>query len=97
MSQINLDDIKHLAKLSNLQVTDEEAKKYPDQLSESIDYVENLKDIDTSNVPDTFFTTKATNVMDEDEVDESVMLSQEDALKNAKATKDGYYVVKKIL
>ena len=94
---LTLDDVKHLAKLSNLVVSDVEAQKYPEQLSESIEYVQNLEDIDTSGVPETFFTTKAKNVMDEDEVDESIMLSQEEALKNARATKDGYFVVKRIL
>lgn len=97
MSNLTLDDVKHLAKLSNLRISDEEAEKYPEQLSESIEYVGNLEDIDTSDVPDTFFTTKAKNVMDEDVVDEAIMLSQEDALRNARATKDGYFVVKRIL
>lgn len=97
MSKLNTDDVQHLAKLSNLAISEEEAKKYPEQLSESIEYVTNLEEIDTSDVPDTFFTTRAKNVMDEDVVDEGIMLSQEEALKNARATKGGYFVVKRIL
>lgn len=97
MTKVNKDTVEHLAKLSNLRVSDEELDQYPEKLSESITYVENLTEIDTSGVPDTFFTTDAKNIMDEDVVDESIMFTQEEALKNAQATKKGYFVVKRIL
>lgn len=97
MTKIGLDDVQHLAQLSNLRITDDEAQAYPEQLSESISYVENLDEVDTSKVPDTFFTTDATNVMDEDVVDESLTLSHEEAIRNATSSKDGYFVVKRIL
>ncbi|KXK09338.1 MAG: Glutamyl-tRNA(Gln) amidotransferase subunit C [Microgenomates bacterium OLB23] len=86
MSTIDLDLVKHLAKLANLKISDEELQQYPEQLSESLEYVANLKEIDTSKVPDNFFTTKARNVMEDDEVCESDMISH-----------DGYFVVKRIL
>lgn len=97
MAHIQQDDIQHLAKLSALKITEEEAEKYPEQLSESITYVENLQDIDTEGVPETFFTTTSKNVMQEDTVDPDVMLEHSEALKNAAKTKDGYFVVKRIL
>lgn len=97
MKKLTLEDIKRLARLSNLQISDDEAEKYPDQLTESLQYVENLQDIPTSSDPDTFFVTQKTNTMAEDEVDESIMLSQKEALKNAKNTRDGYFIVKRIL
>lgn len=97
MTQVKKDTVKHLAKLSNLRVTDKELEQYPEKLSESITYVENLSDIDTSNVPETFFTTDAKNIMDEDIVDKDLMFTQEEALKNAQATRNGYFVVKRIL
>jgi aspartyl/glutamyl-tRNA(Asn/Gln) amidotransferase C subunit len=97
MSTLDLKAVQRLAKLSNLKLTDEEAAQYPEQLSESLEYVKNLDEIDTGNVPDNFYTTNAHNVMEEDEVDEGIMLSHEDAIKNAKATKKGYFVVKRIL
>lgn len=90
-------DIKKLAEMAKLQITDEEAAEYPDQLTESLKYVENLDDLDTSEVPDTFFTTKAKNVMQDDEIDPNIQLSQKDVLKNAKKTKNGYFVVKRII
>ena len=94
---LTIADVNRLAKLANLNVSEVEAASYPEQLSESIQYVENLSDIDTSEVPDNFFTTKAHNVMEEDVVRESDMLTQEQALGNARSTKNGYFVVKRIL
>jgi aspartyl-tRNA(Asn)/glutamyl-tRNA(Gln) amidotransferase subunit C len=97
MSKLDLAEIQHLAKLSNLRITNEEALKYPEQLSESIEYVKNLEELDISSVPDSFFTTRAINLMEEDEVRTSDMLTQEQALKNAQSTKNGYFIVKRIL
>lgn len=97
MGNIQTSDVEKLARLSKLTLSDDDMKHIPDQLSESLGYVENLKDIDTSSVPENFFTTTAINVMDEDVVDESVMIPHEQALKNATATKNGYFVIKRIL
>jgi len=96
-TQLSKDDVKKLAKLANLSISDKEIEKYQQQLSDSLKYVDNLKDIDTSDIPDTFFTTKAKNVWQEDEIDPEVTLPQEEVLKNAKITKRGYFVVKRIL
>ena len=97
MGKIQTLDVKKLAHLSKLTLSEDDLSHIPDQLSESLHYVENLQDIDVSSVPENFFTTSAINVMDEDIVDESVMIPHEEALKNAPATKNGYFVIKRIL
>lgn|SRR3989338_10636710 len=90
-------DVKKLAQLANLALTDEELKKYPDQLSQSLDYVENLKDIDTQDISEAAYTMDVANVMREDVIDTSRMFTQKQALSNAKNTKNGKFVVKRIL
>lgn len=60
--QLTRADILHLAKLANLQVTDEEIDKYLSQLEETIDYVENLNELNTSGVEPTSHATKLENV-----------------------------------
>ncbi len=97
MSTLTPDEVTRLARLSQLTLSDEELKSYPQQLEESIAYVHNLATVDTSGVPETFFTTDAHNVMDEDVVDPTCMLTQEQALKNASSTRKGYFIVKRIL
>lgn len=91
------DDILHLAKLSKLQLSDEEIEKYWKQLEETVEYVNNLNELNTSKVEPTSQTTNLTNVTYEDGLENKQGLTQEEALQNAKNKKDGYFVVKRIL
>lgn len=84
---LTLDEVKHLAKLSNLTLTDEELSKYIVQLEETIKYVKNLSELDTRNVEPTLQTTKLTDVYYEDGEENLRGLSK----------KDGYFKVKRIL
>lgn len=88
-------DISHVAKLANLPLTDEEKKKFEKQLEETITYVESLEKVDTKGVEPTSQVTGLENVIREDVVKPS--LSQEEALKNAKQTHNGFFKVKGIL
>ena len=81
-------DVKKVAKLANLPLSDEEEEKYSKQLSKILDYVEQLNKVDTENIEPTFNVTPNHNVMREDEVDKS--LSQEEVLLNVPQTKAGF-------
>lgn len=91
------EDILHLAKLSKLQLTDEEIEKYWKQLEETVEYVDNLKELDTTKAESTSQTTNLTNVTFEDGTENKQALSQEQALSNTKNKKDGYFIVKRIM
>ena len=88
-------DISHIAKLANLPLTDEEKKKFEKQLEETISYIQNLNEVDATGIEPTSQVTGLENVTREDEIKPS--LSQEDALKNAKQTHNGFFKVKGIL
>ncbi len=88
-------DVKHIAKLANLQVSNEEEKKFEVQLGETLSYIEMLQEVDTNNVKATNQVTGLENVFREDEVKTS--LSQEEALKNSPATQKGFFKVTAIL
>lgn len=60
------EDVLHLGKLANLQLNDEEVTKYLDQLEQTLEYVDNLKEIDTKGVEITSHATKVENVYFED-------------------------------
>ncbi len=96
-SKLTAEEILHLAKLSQLSLTDEEIKKIGNQLNETLNYVNNLNELDTSSISEEMHVTKTTNAMREDTVDTSRMFSQANALKNAANKKNGYFVVKRIL
>lgn len=93
--KLSKDHIKHVAKLANLPLTEEEEEKLGEQLSQTLDYVNKLEEISTKDVEPTSQVTGLENVTREDEVLPS--LSQEEALKNAKSTYQGYIKVKAIL
>ncbi len=88
-------DVKHIAKLANLTLSEEEEKKFEKQLEETVDYIEGLSEVDTTGIEPTSQVTGLENVTRDDEISPS--LSQEDALKNAKSTYNGYFKVKGIL
>ena len=55
------EDILHLAKLSNLKLSDEEIEKYLKQLEETVEYVKNLDELKTDKVSPTSQTTNLTD------------------------------------
>ncbi|KKQ75324.1 MAG: Aspartyl/glutamyl-tRNA(Asn/Gln) amidotransferase subunit C [Candidatus Woesebacteria bacterium GW2011_GWB1_38_5b] len=88
-------DVTHVAKLANLTLSSGEKKKFEKQLQETVEYIEELDEIDVKDIEPTSQVTGLENVLREDEVKPS--LSQEDALKNAKSTYNGFFKVKGIL
>ena len=88
-------DITHVAKLANLPLIEEEKKKFSTQLEDTVEYIEGLSEVNTEGFEPTSQVTGLENVTREDVVKPS--LSQEDALKNAKSTHNGFFKVKGIL
>ena len=88
---LTIDEVKHIAKLLNLNLQESEIKKLAGELSEAASYVEVLQELDLDNTTETAQVTGLTNIFRQGEVKSS--LSQSDALKNAKKTFDGYFVV----
>lgn len=87
-------DIKHIAKLAHLQLSEEEEKKIAPQLAAVLDYVSKLQNVPTENIEPTSQVTGLVNAFREDEVDTTRMLSQKQALSNAAAAYKGFVKVK---
>lgn len=86
-------DVKKVAKLANLPLTPSEEEKYSEQLSKILDYIEQLNQVDTSDVEPTYNVSGLSNVMARDEVGDCV-ITPEEALQNAPQKKDGFFVTK---
>lgn len=86
------DQVKHVAKLASLPLSEEEEKLYSDQLSKILDYVDQLNQVDTSGVEPTYNVSGNRNITQRDLVGKS--LTQKEALKNAAREKDGFFVTK---
>jgi aspartyl-tRNA(Asn)/glutamyl-tRNA(Gln) amidotransferase subunit C len=95
LSRISKDQVKHVAHLARLAVTEEEAELLTEQLDKIIGFAEELNELDTDNVEPTTHVLELKNILREDEVRNSV--SVEEALKNAPAQKDGQFKVPNIL
>lgn len=88
MSSITKDELKHIAKLSNLPLKEGEDAKFSKLLSDTISYVNVLNELDTSKVEETYQVTGLVNVYQKG--DENVTtLTQEQALKNAQTVENG--------
>lgn len=88
--------LEHVSKLALLDLSEEEKEKLAKQLGDILNYFKKLNDLDTSNVePMTHPIEGLKNVFREDIPGES--LSNEEALKNAKHIKDGYFKAPRIL
>ena len=95
MSKLSKDQVKHVAKLANLNLTEEEIKKYGIQLSSILEYVKQLEEVDTIGVEPTFNVSGLTNVYHPDEVIPG--LTKEEVLANSKEKKNSMFVVKRVI
>ncbi len=88
-------NVGHTAELASLTLSDVEKKSLEKQLEETIDYVRRLEKVDTKDVQPTSQVTDLENITRDDAAEPS--LSQEDALKNAKVTHNGFIMTEAIL
>lgn len=92
MSKLSPEEVEHIAKLSKLELSDEEKMLYQEQLSSVLDYVGQLSEVDTAETPITANVTGLANVYRADEVSESG-ITHEDIAKNAPKFEGGSFVV----
>lgn len=95
MSRISTEQVKHVANLARLAITDEETEKFTKQLDAIITFAEQLNELDTENVPPTYHVLDMKNVLREDVSKPG--LPQEEVLKNAPEQQDGQFKVPAIL
>lgn len=95
MSRISIEQVKHVADLARLAITDEEAEMFTKQLDAIITFAQQLNELDTENVPPTSHVLDMRNVMREDIPEPG--LPREEVLKNAPDQQDGQFRVPAIL
>ncbi|WLR42287.1 Asp-tRNA(Asn)/Glu-tRNA(Gln) amidotransferase subunit GatC [Bacillus carboniphilus] len=95
MTSISKDQVKHVAHLARLAVTEEEAEMFTKQLDAIIDFAEQLNELDTTNVEPTHHVLNMKNILREDKPKEGLPL--EEVLKNAPDHQDGQIKVPSIL
>ncbi len=72
MANLTPDDVRHIAKLARLRLTDEEVTKLTPQLTSILQYVDMLQEVDTTGVEPAAQATGLTTVLREDEIRSSI-------------------------
>ncbi len=88
---ISKEQVYHVAQLSRLKLTEEEAEQYTKVLNDVLKFAEKLNELDTENVEPTSHVLSITNVLREDVVQPSI--PREKALSNAPDQEDGLFRV----
>ena len=91
---ITVKDVEHVAKLARLELTEEEKEKFAGQLGDVLKYVEQMNEVDTSNVVPMAHAVDFVNVMREDKV--NYEQTKAELMKNAPDEEDGFFKVPKI-
>jgi len=93
--KIDQAQVRKVAKLSRLELTEAEVEEFTGQLSAILDYVEKMNELDTTNVEPLAHCLPVSNVFREDSVKES--LGTENTLANAPQRDGEFFKVPKIL
>ncbi len=86
-----------IAKLSQIPISDKEAEELLSGFNKTLIVVDELFKVDTQGVEPAHQVTSLVNVFREDIVEEKKMLTQDEALSQAKNKHNGYFVVDQIL
>ncbi len=92
---ISREEVDHMASLARLNLTDEEAEMYREQLSELLGFFNKLSELDTDDIQPTSTILPAQTVLRNDEP--KVNVSQEALLKNAANESKNMFKVKAVL
>ena len=88
-------NVGYVAHLARIDLTDEETKLFQGQLDQVLHYVEQLNELDVSDVEPTAHAIPVYNVLRKDEVGQS--LNHADIIANAPAATDDHIRVPKII
>jgi len=92
---LTMDQVRHVAKLSRLSLSDAELEQYRGQLGAVLGYITKLNQLDLEGVEPLAHPSGQTNQLDDDEPQSGLALEQ--VLRNAPAVMDRYFSVPKVL
>lgn len=95
MMKLSREEVLHIARLARLGLTETEADKLREQLSNILENFEILRQVDTSDVPPTAQSIALQNVMRNDEVAPSLPSSE--VLANAPKKEENFFRVRAVL
>jgi aspartyl-tRNA(Asn)/glutamyl-tRNA(Gln) amidotransferase subunit C len=91
MARITRDEVLHVARLARLELDDAEVAKFEEQLSDILEAVSKVRELDLADVPPTAHPLEIANAWGEDEPHESLPL--DDVFANAPDRDDDHFRV----
>ena len=88
-------EVRRVAKLSRLELTDAEVARFTSQLAEVLDYIAKLNELDVDDVAPMAHALDVVNVMRDDQPQQPMPVEQ--ALANAAETWPPFFKVPKVL
>ena len=95
MSEITAAEVRHVAGLAKLALSEEELTRVGRELNRILDYFAELQELDTPEVPITSHALPLVNVYREDQAAESLTVAE--VVQNAPDGVDGYFRVPRIV
>ena len=92
---LTLDQVRAIARLARLELSDDELRHLAPQLGAIVGYVAKLSEVDTAGVEPLAHALPVQNVFREDEV--ALSLPREGALANAPKAREGCFAVPAVL
>ena len=71
MATLSDDDVRHIAKLCRLNLSEDEVKKFSGELTSILDFIDQLQEVDTKDVEATAQVTGLTNRFRDDDIEDN--------------------------
>ena len=92
---IDIEQVRKVASLARLELTEDEEQQFTGQLNSILDYVQQLDELDTKDVPPTTRAIEVSNITRPDKLE--VFEEREDILDGAPEREASFFKVPKIL
>ncbi|MFI5240746.1 MAG: Asp-tRNA(Asn)/Glu-tRNA(Gln) amidotransferase subunit GatC [Candidatus Saccharimonadia bacterium] len=96
MSKIGISEVKRIAALAHIGLTDDQVAAMATELGEIVNFVEKLSEVDTSKIDPTDQVTGLVDVLRKDEV-KVCEIDQDELLQNAPERDGSYIKVRRVL
>lgn len=92
---ISREEVQHVAQLARLDLSAEKEEQMAEEMSQILEYVDKLNELDTSGVPPMSHVLDVTNVFRDDDIESRI--DQDQALEPAPDREGGYFKVPKVV
>ena len=93
--KLDKNTVKRIADLSKLEFTSDETTAILKDMNQMLEFIDQLKELDTTNIDPLIHMTEDENILRED--DAITGASQQEALKNAPSKDSTYFKIPKVL